>query len=278
MRRKNHLDINYLYFGIFFIVGIIISTLGVLDVKNSSNYSKAFFLVYAYGQTVFEITSFAILSVIIKKYMPKIVFTIFIAFTFIFFISHIIDLVLLKIMDMTVWDGVSIALDENLENFIEMLHTTGIPFYAWIIFGILMLSLPFLGIFIYKVTDLFSKKRKIPLYQEHFIQIFLCVPLALFIWEFKAAKSINANNYDSNSRALPWKLTFMQPDILKTQTKLALKKPKNEKDTLALINTKDLKIDKKPNIFIFVIESLRSDYITSDTAPNMTTFKNENVS
>ncbi|NGX49175.1 MAG: hypothetical protein K940chlam5_00771 [Candidatus Anoxychlamydiales bacterium] len=278
MRRKNHLDINYLYFGIFFIVGIIISTLGVLDVKNSSNYSKAFFLVYAYGQTIFEIATFAILSVIIKKYMPKIVFTIFIAFTFIFFISHIIDLVLLKIMDMTVWDGVSIALDENLENFIEMLHTTGIPFYAWIIFGILMLSLPFLGLFIYKITDIFSKKRNFPLYHDHIIQIFLCVPLALFIWDFKAAKSISANNYDSNSRALPWKLTFMQPDILKTKTKLALKKPKNEKDTLALINTKDLKIDKKPNIFIFVIESLRSDYITSDTAPNMTTFKNENVS
>ncbi|NGX34155.1 MAG: hypothetical protein K1060chlam1_00505 [Candidatus Anoxychlamydiales bacterium] len=278
MERKHRLDINYLYFGIFLIIGIIISTLEILEVKNTPNYSKAFFLVYAYGQTILEIASFAILSIIIKKHMPKIVLTIFIAFTFIFFISHIIDLVILKIMDMTIWDGLFIALDENLENFIEMLHTTGIPFYAWIIFGILILSLPFLGIFIYKITDKISKKRKIPLYHEHFIQIFLCIPLAIFIWDFKASRSINATIYDSSSRALPWKLTFMQPDILKTKTKLALKKPKNEKDILALIDKKDLKIDKKPNIFIFVIESLRSDYITSDIAPNMTAFKNENIS
>ncbi|NGX29641.1 MAG: hypothetical protein K940chlam4_00478 [Candidatus Anoxychlamydiales bacterium] len=278
MERKHLININYLYFGIFLIVGIIISTLGILEVQNTSNYSKAFFLVYAYGQTILEIATLAIFSIIIKKYLPKIVFTIFIAFTFIFFISHIIDLVLLKIMDMTIWDGVSIALDENLENFIEMLHTTGIPFFAWIIFGILIFSLPFLGIFIYKITNIFSKKRKIPLYHEHFIQIFLCVPLALFIWDFKASRSISANIYDSNSRALPWKLTFMQPDILKTEARLALKKPKNEKDILALIDKKDLNAEKKPNIFIFVIESLRNDYITSETAPNMAAFKNENVS
>ncbi len=278
MAKKHHININYLYFGIFLSIGIIISTLGILDVNNTSNYSKAFFLVFAYGQTILEVASFAILSLIIKKYMAKIIFNIFVAFTFVFFISHIIDLVLLKIMDMTVWDGLSIALDENLENLIEMLHTTGIPFFAWIIFGILILSLPFVGLFIYKLTDIFSQKRKIPLYHEHFIQMFLCIPLALFIWDFKASKSISPNIYDANSRALPWKITFVQPDILKTKTKLVLKKSKSEKEILDIIDKKDLKVDKKPNIYIFVIESLRNDYITFEIAPNLTKLKNENIS
>lgn len=278
MERKHRLDINYLFFGIFLIFGIILSTLSVLEVKNTLNYPKAFFLIYAYGQTILEIFSLAILSLIIKKLFPKIFFTIFISLVFVFFITHVIDLVLLKIMDMTFWDGLGIALDENLENLIEMLHTTGIPFFAWIIFGILAFLLPFLGIAIYKITDKITKNRTIFLYHEHYLQILLCVPLALFIWDFKASGSIRPNVYDAYTRALPWKLTFIQPKILTTDMKLALKKPKNEKEMLSLIDTKDLKVDKKPNIFIFVIESLRNDYITSEIAPNMTTFKNENVS
>ncbi|NGX62920.1 MAG: hypothetical protein KR126chlam6_00322 [Candidatus Anoxychlamydiales bacterium] len=279
MDRKKYLDINYVYFGIFFVIGIIISTLSVLEIYDTSNYSRAFFLLYAYGQTILEVGIFAISAFLIKKYLPKIVFNIFIAFCFVFFISHIIDLVVLKIMDMTFWEGLDIALDESLENFIEMLHTTGIPFFAWIIFGILGLILPFFGLFIYKITDKLSKRKKIPLYREHFIQIFLCTPLALFIWDFKASSTIAPTIYDAYTRTLPWKITFVQPNILKTDNIVHLKKQDaNEKQILATIDKKDLKIDKKPNIYIFVIESLRSDYITETTAPNITEFKKNNVS
>lgn len=279
MDKKKYFEINYIFFTIFLFIGIIISSLSIFEIQSTTNYSRAFFLIYAYGQTFLEIIIFAFLSIIIKKNLPRIFFTIFIAFCFVFFISHIIDLVILKIMDMTFWEGLDIALDESLENFIEMLHTTGIPFFAWIIFGILALLLPFFGIFIYKITDKLSRRKKIFFYKEHFIQFFLCTLAALFIWDNKASSTINPSIYAAYKRSLPWKITFVQPNILKTEHIVRLKLPNtNENEILAIIDNKDIKIEKKPNIFIFVIESLRNDYIDENIAPNMFDFKQKNIS
>ncbi len=278
MSTKNHIDINYVFFGIFLVIGLIIGTLNVLIIQNTPLYSKAFFLIYAYGQSIIEVCFFALIALLLNKFFPKLIFYLFVGLSFIFFISHIIDHVILKILDITFWEGLDIALDENLENFIEMLHTTGIPFFAWIIFAILALLFPFLGVFLYKVCDKISKKRKIPIYAEHFIQIFLCIPLAIFLWDFKASSSISPNLYAEYTRTLPWKLTFVQPKTLTIDFLVELKKPKTEKEILALIDAKDLKTNKKPNIYIFVIESLRNDYITKEIAPNLYKFKQENIS
>ncbi|NGX28310.1 MAG: hypothetical protein K940chlam1_00485 [Candidatus Anoxychlamydiales bacterium] len=259
-------------------ISIIVGTLSVLEIQETSGYSKAFFLIYSYAQSILEICAFAFLAWVIQKNLPKIFFNIFIGLIFVFLVSHIIDLAVFKMLDLTFWDGLGIALDEDLENFIEMLHTTGIPFFAWIIFGILILLLPLAGIGFYKLTNKLAKKRKLFLAKDHLIQLFLCIPLAICFWDYKASGSILPNVYNAYTRSLPWKLTFIQPKTLTTSIQVALKSPKNEKETLLLINQKNLSTNKKPNIFIFVIESLRNDYITDDIAPNLSSFKKSNIS
>ncbi|MFA6118506.1 MAG: sulfatase-like hydrolase/transferase [Parachlamydiales bacterium] len=278
MDKKNHIDINYIFFGIFLVISIIIASLEVLEIKPSPLYPKAFFLIYAYGQTILEIFILALAGWFIKKKLPGFVYKIFLSLFFILSISHIIDFVMLKIMDMSFWEGLDLVLDESLENFIEMLHATGIPFFAWIIFGIIAMFLPFIGLGIYKICDKISKKRKLPLHHDHFIQIFFCIPLALLIWDFKASSTINPNLYAGLSRMLPWKITFVQPNILTIDQTMTLKKPMKEEDVLRIIDEKNPQIEKKPNIYIFVIESLRNDFITKDIAPNLFKFKNENIS
>jgi membrane-anchored protein YejM (alkaline phosphatase superfamily) len=278
MNRKHPIDINYIFFGIFLIIELIIGTFNIVEIKNISLYSKAFFLVYTYGQYILEIFGLALIGWIIQRIFPKIFFYLFISLCFFLFIAQIIDYVVFKIIDMTFWEGLDMVLDENLENFIEMLHTTGIPFFVWIIFGILTLSLPIIAILIFKICNRLSKKRNINIYHEHFIQIFFCVFLTIFLWDFKASSSINPSSYVEYTRALPWKFTFMQAKILTINGPLTLKRPKSEKETLALIDKKNLKIKTKPNIFIFVIESLRNDYINEEITPNLYKFKNENIS
>lgn len=278
MNSKNKIDINYIFFGLFLVISLIMGTLSVLTIKNAPFYAKIFFLIYSYGQSILEICLIALGAVILRKYFPKIIFYAFIGLSFIFFIIPVIDYAIFKVMDITFWEGLDIALDESLENFIEMLHATSIPFFIWIICGILALFLPVLGVFFYKICDKISNKKRLTIYEDHFIQIFFCIPLALFIWDFKASSTINPNLYSEYTRTLPWKFTFVQPKTLTIDSLVELKKPKTEKDILSLIDNKDLKVEKKPNIFIFVIESLRNDFITNEIAPTLYKFKQENIS
>jgi hypothetical protein len=278
MNTKKPIFINYAFFGIFLVIELIIDTLNVLTIQNTPLYSKAFFLIYAYGQSILEISIFILLAALFNKFFKKFIFHSFIAVSFIFFIVHIIDYAIFKIMDMNFWEALDLVLDENLENFIEMLHATSIPFFIWIILGILSLFLPLIGIFLYKICNVISIKRKIIFYDEHFMHIFFCIPLGIFLWDFNASATINPNIYAEYTRALPWKLTFVQPKILTVDFPVELKKPKTEKEMLSTLDKKDLKAEKKPNIFIFVIESLRNDFITDEIAPALYKFKQENIS
>lgn len=278
MKKKDNIDINYIFFGIFLVITLIISTLNVLTIKEIPFHSKTFFLIYAYGQSILEVFLIAISTFLIQKYLNKFFFYFFISFTFILFIVHVIDYTLFKIMDITFWEGLDIVLDENLENFIEMLHATSIPFFAWIILAIAALFFPLIGIVLYKLCDNISNKRKFPIKKDQLIQTLFCLPLALLILDSKVSSTINPNLYSEYTRTLPWKLTFVQPTTLSIDFPVTLKQPISEKQCLSILDQKDLKIEKKPNIFIFVIESLRSDFITKEIAPTLYKFKEENIS
>ncbi len=280
MKGKYPIHINYIYFGFFLILLCIISTFSVLHLKTTttSSYAQTFFIIYSYGQLTLEVLGFALIAYFLKKYTHKKMFNIFIAFTFIFFVCHIIDFVILKIMDMTFWEGLDLALDENLENFLEMLHTTGIPYYLWIIFGIFTLSIPFIGIFLYKITDKLTIKMDFVLYHEQFMQAFFCIPLALCIWDFSTSSSITSYSYLTYQRTLPWKITFLQPKSLNIQEPVGIKKPKSEKQVIKYLSQKKLKPVNRPNIYLFIIESLREDYLTEEIAPTISQFRKENIS
>lgn len=277
MNTKNYIKVNYTFFGIFLLIGLIFGTLNVLTIKDAPLHTRTFFLIYAYCQSILCVCTIALMTAALKKILPKIFFYLFVGLSFIFFLIPVIDFAVFKIVDITFWEGLDFALDENLENFIEMLHTTGIPLFVWIIIGIIALFLPIIGALLYKLCDKISNIKKLPLHKEHFIQLFFCIPLAIFIWDFKAAPTINPDLYDEFTRTLPWKFTFVQPKTWIVESPLELKKPKSEKEILTTIENLDLKVEKKPNIYIFVIESLRNDFITEDIAPTLYKFKKDNI-
>jgi hypothetical protein len=275
--KKVH--INFIYFGVFFIVLSILTTFNVLYIKSPFKYPKAFFLIYSYGQITLEIFSFIFFSYLIRRYLKKIFLNIFIAFTFLIFIMHIIDFILLNLMDMTTLDGLFIALDESFENFLEMLHLTGLPNFAWILIFILFLIMPFLGIFIYKKTEKKSLKyEKMFLHHDHALTFLFCVPLSLLIFDATSSYSINSSIYAAYRKALPYKSTFMQYNFMSLDTLVCLKKPESEDLVTKKINKKISPLTHSPNIYMFIIESLREDYITEDISPNILKFKKENIS
>ncbi|NNM42911.1 MAG: sulfatase-like hydrolase/transferase, partial [Chlamydiae bacterium] len=56
-----------------------------------------------------------------------------------------------------------------------------------------------------------------------------------------------------------------------------LKEPLSEKATIQKLQAQKVMPKKKPNIFLFVTESLREDFMTKEIAPNLHSFKQENI-
>jgi membrane-anchored protein YejM (alkaline phosphatase superfamily) len=57
-----------------------------------------------------------------------------------------------------------------------------------------------------------------------------------------------------------------------------LKEPEQEEMVLSTLNSRSLTLSEKPDIYIFIIESLREDFLTTEIAPNLNQFKAENFS
>ncbi len=76
--------------------------------------------------------------------------------------------------------------------------------------------------------------------------------------------------------ALPWKTTFFPSTPPQLEIGQLSHKP-SENDYLSYLKTVNLKGAKKPNIFLFIAESLREDFLTPDVAPALSSFRENNI-
>ena len=274
--EKPHFPIklNYLYFGSFLIFLLLISASGIF-IKEQIGGLKFFFFLYATGQALLEITLFIFCGWIIQRFLGKIGFAFFIGGTFIFFILHLIDFIVERILDLSIWQTLAFLLDESLENFWYLLDASGIPFWMWGVFFCLLLLLPFLGIALYHVFEKITKHRPLFLKKEWFFEAFICLPVALLLWEYSSSQLLHPNYYTGLVKSLPWKFTFLQPQTVFFPLSNSLKEPLSEETILSAIEKDETHLNSKPNIYLFVVESFREDFITPEVAPYLSQFKQQ---
>lgn len=267
--------INYVYFGTLFLLFALLITSSTFTKENLGG-AQPFFFLYALGQVVLEITLFIALSIVIQKYLGKFCFYLFIGFTFLSLFIHIFDFFMDRILDLSVWQALRIfVLDENLENFFYLLDASGVALWMWFLFFALLASLPLIGVGIYKLTNRLSEKKPFLIPHTYFLQAFLCLPLGLLFWDFSASRLIHPDAYTAFRNSLPWKMTFLEPKNTQFCLRNPLKTPLSETAMQELIAQNETIPQKKPNIYLIVVESLREDFINEETAPHLHRFKNE---
>jgi len=271
--RNAPIEVNYLYFGAFFAFLLFISSSCIYTKENLGN-SRIFFFLYSLGQVTLETFLFVFIAWMIRRFLNQLCFNIFIGTTFVCLIVHLIDFMINRILDLSVWEAFDVfVLNESLSNFLLLLEASGIPLLIWICIFTLLGSIPFLGFYLYKMTALLTQKKPFFLRVELFLQTFLCIPCALFLWDFSASKVINPDAYTILIKSLPWKFTFIEPQNVLISMNGPLKAPRNEKEISEQIEQNKTVLAEKPNIYLFIIESLRNDFITSEVAPHLTQFK-----
>ena len=270
---RSLIEINYLYFGLFFAILVLTSGSSVFLKENLSG-SRIFFFLYATGQAAIEILVFAFLCWLIPRKYGKIAALSFIGLTFVCLIVHIFDFLMDRVLDLSVWEVFNcFVINETFDNFLYLLDASGIALWLWAFLFAIVASLPLVGIALHKWTSRWSSNHPLKLRSELLLQSFVCITIALLCWEFTASKVIHPNSYTAFLKSLPWKWTFLQPDTVLFPLPAALANHPEENDLWETIHSDNTVLEKRPNIYLFIIESFREDCITSEIAPNLSHFK-----
>lgn len=267
--------INYVYFGFAFALLIFLSTCSVFMKENLAG-SRIFFLFYSIGQASIETLFFAFALLPIHRFIGKIGYWFFIGLTFLCYVAHLVDFMIDRILDSSVLQTLLFLFDESFDNFLNLLEASGIALWAWLAFFMFIATLPLIGMAVYKATDWIAQKKPLFLPRETFFQLFICIPTALFFWDFSASKVIHPDAYTAFVKSLPWKQTFLRPKNVEWQSG-PLSPHQSEMDIQQSILSVHPSKNKKPSIFLFIVESLREDCITDQIAPHLARFRDENI-
>ncbi len=269
--------INSLYFG-FFLLALFLMSACSLFTQANLDLSSGFFLLYAFGQSLLEITLFVFLSWILERYFPKGFFIFFIGFTFIVFLLHILDFFMNRILDLSLFQAlVTFVFYEDLNNFIYLLDASGISLWIWGIFFLSLLFVPWMGWLLYQLTSRLTANTPRLIKKQTLFLLFSVTPIALLFWDLSTSHTIHPDAYTEFAKALPWKHTLLHPKNILISLPGPIKLPPQTEEIATLIEQFPSRATKKPNIYLFVIESLREDFLSLQTAPHLSRFREENL-
>jgi glucan phosphoethanolaminetransferase (alkaline phosphatase superfamily) len=271
---QSKIEINVAYFGFLFIFLSFIHIFHLTLIQTDDSLFRFAFIVVAVLQCFLETALVVLLWNLIKGVVPRFFHLLFVQLTFLFFIAHIIDFFLIRIMGFTVWFGLGFISLESFDNFIEMLIASNVPLSSWLFSALLTLSILISGVFFFFLVEKWVKRRSIS--ARSFGTIVCGVFCSLVLWDGAAAYFFPYTHYGEHQNVLPWKATLFSPakEVFAFATSL---KPVKQQTQPAWTSEKGALMSKKPNIYLFVIESLREDFVTKETAPYLAQFRDENI-
>lgn len=270
--------INPYYFALILFGMFAMNIYHVVSLEKAWTLSPIYFLSYALMESLLEVLILVFIGNIIKNYLPKFFYFAYISLCFLFFTLHYVDFILIRYMDISVYYGLQWVFDESLDNFIELLHLTGISISSWIfILAGTLLFIPIISRILYHFTGKLAEKRSIKVTQKGLFKVLCCLPMGLIALDMTVTPQVERQEYHFYQRMLPWKSTLLSQKKVVLKMGSKLKGLPDEGSLLKKVHAVPLAVEKKPNIYLFIIESLRQDFLTEKTAENLTQFRNENV-
>jgi len=270
--------INPCYFALLFLGMCIMTFEHIVSMEKGWTLSPIYFLSNALIQSFLEALVLVFIGSAIKTYFHRGVYYFFISLCFLFFILHYIDFILVRFMDISIYYGLYWVFSESFDNFIELLHLTGIKITTWSWFlAAAALMIPLSAIFLYKLTAKLTLEKRVRINHKRLIQTFFCAFIGLIAMDIIVAPKIEYQTYHYYQKALPWKSTLFSPNKSTIQIEKSLKTLPNENQVLKKVHSVPFNLTKKPNIYLFIVESLREDFLNEKTAKHITSFKKENI-
>ncbi len=261
------IEINYLYFLILF---FWIGSLTLFHIfQDPTIQPKSFCFLYILLQTAFEIEVFILFAYLLKRFFSRIHSFIF-SFVTILFLVHFVDFIMLRLLDTSIMYLFKFVFGEGLFHIFRVFVALNMnqTMIGMIIASIL--AVPIIGILLDLSLLQLTKKKPLYLSFNQIIQILGSTVCILFMFDFYAKSQLSIFSYKKFQKTLPLGTTFLSPHREKIVLDQPIKTPQEPNLTLS-------DPISKPNIYLFIIETLRKDFITKEIAPYLTSFAQENI-
>ena len=270
--KRERPPFNYIFFGSFLFFVLLISLSQLLSLSGGTFSFPLLFLVDVFLQSFLEVLIIIFLSSLISTYFPRSFRSCFIALATLILFFHVIDFVLVRLIDFTIWFALDFVMEDQIKNMLELLNASNVPLFGWaaVFLGIGMFI--FLGLFFFKKSEILSQKKEIS-FTLPMQGVAICtLLLTLVIWDYSTRPFFSFAQAQKYEKALPFKFTFFAKSCPTLKLSAPLAPPPSE--TL----TSTIRPKKRPDIYLFIVESLRDDFITEKITPHLSVFKKQNTS
>ncbi len=269
--------VNYLYFGLFFLIAATVQIYHIELIADTSFFVRSFFYVYAVLESAIEATVLAWLCAWIEQRFASWVRICFIICSFALLLSHVVDFFLERLMDMSVWYALEFVSQESYANFVEMLYASNIDIFTWLKGGLIAGGLIAFGLIGYHQTRKVCVKVGNVGSSRLFATLIVSASLGLFIWDSLFSPFTYLDSFSKYAKALPWKRTLQVPASEILVTGSPLRDPWTSKEGFKDLDSRPFSLERKPDIYLFVVESLREDFLTYEVTPTIAQFRQENI-
>lgn len=266
-------EVNYLYFSILFVTLSFFSLSHILFWEQPLWGIRLFFFLYCLGQALLETWAFIFIGYFLKRFTKKWLFFSFIALSFIALLIHFTDFTMIRLMDTSISYVCKFLFGQGISHLWIAFQALNMNWKMGLMILMALLLIPGIGIFLYWTTNHLSKKKPWSIAHGHIGIALLITAASLLVLEVLAHPYLDRMIYDRLQKTVPLGTTFLSP----SQKIIALEKPIFKNDAEKPISYSSQAI-QKPNIYLFVIETLRKDFVTQETAPHLTEFGKQHLS
>ena len=269
--------INYVFFGLYFLIISIIHVIHVFLIEPELSFSTYFFSIYALSQSFLETLSLLIGVLLVRRCAPRLL-NCYVIFVFFMFLSHLIDFPLMRLMDMSFWYALHFVSQESYENFIELLLASNVSLFVWFLAGLGGIALLMSGLYLFRITERMAARRVCQISMPLLSAVLFTTSLFLVSWDHGVRRHVSQAFFDRYQKTLPWKSTIYPSRIEHVALNAPLKELQGEEELFQKLDSRIFSLVHKPDIYLFIVESLREDYIIPEIAPHLSQFKQEHIS
>lgn len=274
---KRH-ALNYIYFGTLFVLLALLHIFHVGLVDAGSGLTRLFYILYATIQCLIEVSALVLIGAWVTDKFPSFAKNVFAVGTFILFLIHLIDFPLMRLMDISIWYAFNIVFAESYENFVEMLKASSIQLSTWLFMGAIAAALAFIALIAFRAAERLSARRPFHFSYKAATLFTVSAVVILAFFDTRKSESGAAQDEERFLKTLPWKTTLFTGSHPQMTLQASIPTRPSEKWHQEKLNKLDVVLTHKPNIYLFIAESLREDFITPETAPTLSRFRTEEIS
>ena len=277
MDQNGKTQINYLFFSFLFLFLLMLTFSHFLRMNPPLWGAPLFFLAYALGQAFLEVLCFMLLGYALHRWMPQWTFKLYIGLSFGFLLAHFTNYTLVRLMDVSLSYFFKFFFGCGLDHFRVAFLAMNINSTMIAVIISALFLVPLAGIAFYWITHKVSIKKPLVVSQWQILATALVLSLVLLTLDIIAKPYLTHSLYDKYTKTLPLGSTFLAPTPRTFTLAAPIRPCRHEPSMQNLLTEKTFKISKRPNIYLFIIETLRRDFVDHETAPNMCAFATENV-